>query len=438
VIDKVELERRRTDAAAAVYRSVARKHPLIIVKAPPGSGKTYLTQRAVALAAHRGDRIAVATQTNAQADDFCARMARELPRFGVFRFASASSDETDLGRSISWIRASRELPVGPCIVVATSAKWASSEIGPPFDVAFVDEAWQSTWADFRLLGRLAPRFVLVGDPGQIPPVVSIDAARWETSRRAPHRAAPEVVLADPTVVAERVELPVTSRLPHDTCELVRSFYDFSFDSWSAPGERAIRMASRGGATLEDRALESLATGSMTAMTLPTPTDGGLSDDDPAVTGAVVRLVERALARGARVLADGTERQLRSVDIGICATHRVVNQRIRDGLGPLAANVRVDTAERWQGLERPLMIVVHPLSGTMDPSPFDLNTGRLCVMASRHRAGLVIVSRDHVGETLRAHLPVADQAPGCPDVAGRGHAQHLAFWEGLERRGAVLG
>ncbi len=51
-----------------------------------------------------------------------------------------------------------------------------------------------SWANFMLLGQVAPRFVLIGDPGQIPPVVTIDAARWETAPRAPHRPAPELVL----------------------------------------------------------------------------------------------------------------------------------------------------------------------------------------------------------------------------------------------------
>ena len=46
------------------------------------------------------------------------------------------------------------------------------------------------------LSAVAPRFVLVGDPGQIPPVVAIDVARWQTSRRPPHAPAPEVILRD--------------------------------------------------------------------------------------------------------------------------------------------------------------------------------------------------------------------------------------------------
>ena len=38
-------------------------------------------------------------------------------------------------------------------------------------------------------------------------------------------------------------------------------------------------------------------------------------------------------------------------------------------------------------------MVHPLSGVVTPSDFDLETGRLCVMASRHKAGLIVLTRD---------------------------------------------
>jgi hypothetical protein len=78
-----------------------------------------------------------------------------------------------------------------------------------------------------------------------------------------------------------------------------------------------------------------------------------------------------------------------------------------------------------------MVVIHPLSGQSDPSDFDLNTDRLCVMASRHQVGLVVVSRDHVGATLDAHLPSARQPVGRSDVAGRGHKQNTRFWQALQ-------
>jgi hypothetical protein len=99
---------------------------------------------------------------------------------------------------------------------------------------------------------------------------------------------------------------------------------------------------------------------------------------------------------------------------------------------------IDTPERWQGLERKVMVVVHPLSGVVNPSEFDLETGRLCVMASRHQISLVVVSRDHLQGTLAAHLPVAGQAVGRPDASsGRGHHQNSVFWNTLVEQDRVI-
>ncbi|MEV7907613.1 hypothetical protein AB0P04_38960, partial [Streptomyces anulatus] len=106
------------------------------------------------------------------------------------------------------------------------------------------------------------------------------------------------------------------------------------------------------------------------------------------------------------------------------------------LSKWGGDLRVDTPERWQGLERPVMVAVHPLSGVTDPSAFDLETGRLCVMASRHEAAFVMLTRDHVGTTLANYVPSAGQAPGRPDVVGRGHDAHLRFWQALVEQNRV--
>lgn len=429
------LQAKRDDVLARLLQHVERNDPLLVLKAPPGSGKTHATLRAVALAASYRRRIAVATQTNNQADDFCERMAAEFGRFEVHRWASSGRVERALGPSVTWITETKELPEGPCIVVATSAKWSTSKLDErePFDELFVDEAWQMAWADFMLMSSVAGRFVLVGDPGQIAPVVPIDVSRWQTSRRPPHVPAPEVILRDRGLPTNRLELPVTTRLPHDTCELVQSFYDFPFDSWAGPGERHLVLETAGGARV-DPALDLLTSGSLALLTLPTPASGPPFEEDREVAELAAEVVRRLLERRASVMTEDGPGSLEPRDIGVAATHRVMNSRIAHALGDLAGQVRVDTSERWQGLERDVMVVVHPLSGVTKPSSFDLSTGRLCVMASRHRVGLVLVSRDHVGTTLESYLPVADQALGLPDEGGRGRKQNLEVWQGLERKG----
>ncbi len=428
----------------AVLEHVEAARALLVLKAPPGSGKTYITLRAVALAAHRGHRVAVATQTNAQAEDFCRRMAQEFPRFVVHRWASAGRTPRDLGASVRWISRGHELPDGPCIVVATSAKWSASDPSDdPFHTLFIDEAWQMCWADFMLMGSVAARFVLVGDPGQIAPVVPIDVSRWQTSRRPPHRPAPEVILRDPTLPTRVVELPVSTRLPYDTCEMVQAFYDFDFASWSAPGARRLKLslpADPYATDGVDPALDLLGHGSLALLTLPTPADGSVQHEDLGLAARIARVVERLLQRQATILTEAGTRPLQADDLGVTATHRVMNTRIRealDALGPAGRAVRVDTPERWQGLERAIMIAAHPLSGMTEPSGFDLGTGRLCVMTSRHSVGLVLVSRDHVGDTLARYLPAATQAVGLPDAAGQGRAMNLRVWRYLEATGRIV-
>ena len=407
---------------------------LAVVKAPPGSGKTHLLMQAVKVALKDKQRVAVATQTRSQSDDICRRLVAEF-QVAPIRFAAASSAQRDSEFQV--VTNKTELPNGPCVAVATSAKWGMLSGVGEFDVLFIDEAWQLSWADFMLLGQVSGRFVLIGDPGQIPPVVTIDTGRWETSPRAPHHPAPEHILRQRPRDLLNLDLPATRRLPADTVDFITPFYDFPFKAFAQPGERLVRVTgkSRNGI---DAALDRLATRSVVAVTLRTPSEGPPLEHDAEVAQLAVDIARRLLGRDARVTMGKSEADLVPSGIGLCATHRVMNAAMELRLPKrLRGQVNVDTPERWQGLQLPVMVMAHPLSGVLHPSDFDLETGRLCVMASRHQAGLIIVTRDHVGETLDTHLPVAEQPVGRPDVAGRGHYQNSAFWDRLASTGAVF-
>jgi hypothetical protein len=61
----------------------------------------------------------------------------------------------------------------------------------------------------------------------------------------------------------------------------------------------------------------------------------------------------------------------------------------------------------QGLEREAVIVVHPLVGYRDAPTFAMDTGRLCVALSRHRAHaavLIDTSTDAVLQQAQAEAP----------------------------------
>jgi hypothetical protein len=437
--ERIEAEGLRIERK--LREAVLTNQRLMIVKAPPGSGKTtLLTRVAAAVAADPGHlRVAVACQTNSQADDVCIRLGAMSPGVPIVRFASSTAARNPrLPASVLWLTKTGDLPHDNAVVVGTSAKWGLIDLDDAFDVLFVDEAWQLAHKDFQLLTQVAPRFVLIGDPGQIPPVITVSSLRWQTLQQAPHRPTPDVLRSLPGIQVLELQLPATRRLPHDSASIVRAFYDFDFASLAGPGERAIVSAPAAGDAV-DRALTHLAEASMAVLTVRTPETGPPMEVDLEVASACVRVVERALARRARYRELDAEHALVPAQIGIAATHRKMVTAIELALpASLRGQVRVDTPERWQGLECELMLAVHPLSGVRQPSDFDLETGRLCVMASRHRGGLVLVTRDHIGSTLEHTIPFARQPVGAPDVAGRGHAQHTTLWARLLAAGAIFG
>lgn len=409
---------------------------LAVVKAPPGSGKTHTLIKVLATMADKGMRSAVAAQTNSQADDICRRFARDFPGVPVARFASSgTSQHADFPASVPWITDKAALPAEPGVTVATSAKWALTDLpshAGGYDLFAIDEAWQMAWADLMQCATISERFLMIGDPGQIPPIVTVDVRRWETSPRAPHKPAPEVILAEEGFASMWFlgSLPACRRLPMESVDFIRPFYDFTFAAYAEDGARGIDLPEAHGH------LDGLKSGQPQLLTVPTPPHGPPIEVDREIAAAAAAVIEELLKFGAILRLPDEARPLSPADIGMTSTHRVMNSALGEALGARANEIRVDTPERWQGLERPLMIAVHPLSGVTDPSGFDLETGRLCVMASRHQAGLIMLARDHVGETLRNYVPSAAQAPGRPDVVGRGHDAHVTFWEQLEAAGAI--
>ncbi|MYG93988.1 MAG: AAA family ATPase [Acidimicrobiia bacterium] len=408
---------------------------LAVVKAPPGSGKTYTLIEVLAELAGLGQRIAVAAQINSQADDICHRFDTDHPEVETARFSRMGSlAPTDFPTNVAWLTATAELPASPGVTVATTAKWSLTDIGVPFDLLAIDEAWQMSWADLMQCALLSERFLMIGDPGQIPPVVTIDVRRWETSPRAPHEAAPDVVLVEPSLGADLYvgTLPACRRLPHEAVEFVRPVYDFDFHAFVEPGARGLDLPA-------DHALGDLRDGCPLVLTVPTPGHGPPLEVDQELAEAVSAVISQLLTPKSIVRLGSPAdpgRPLAAGDIGVSSSHRSMNSAVAKELAVWNGVIRVDTPERWQGLERPMMIVVHPLSGVVDPTAFDLETGRLCVMASRHQAGLVVLARDHVDSTPANFVPSASQAPGRPDIVGRGHDAHIQFWYGLQNQGRI--
>jgi hypothetical protein len=155
--------------------------------------------------------------------------------------------------------------------------------------------------------------------------------------------------------------------------------------------------------------------------------------DAEAVRACADLAHRLLQRGPVAFSERTpsEAPLTPDRIAIGAAHRDQAAAIRALLGPSAAGIAVDTANRLQGREYDVTIVLHPLSGRRDATAFHLEAGRLCVLTSRHRHACIVVARAGIAELLDAHPstePVHLNVPArFPDGWEANHAvmAHLA-------------
>jgi AAA domain len=220
-------------------------------------------------------------------------------------------------------------------------------------------------------------------------------------------------------------------------DLVRpAFYPgLPFEALSAPGERRLVPTSAGRMTL-DAAVDLAGGGaSLVGVELPPRVTG---EHDPELAGAMVGLADRLLQRGTLVVDEAGERPLEPSMIGVICAHVSQVHAIQERLGSRMEGVLVETADRFQGLERPVTLVHHPLSGRADADEFHLDAGRLCVMTSRHSVACFLFTRDGIEDMLMRHAPSGDRVLGSnEDTEFEGWLAHLTVLQGLRERRRVL-
>src|SRR5699024_7747431 len=96
------------------------------------------------------------------------------------------------------------------------------------DVMIFDEAYQTTFDAATAAADTSPQVLMVGDPGQIGPVNTVDTTPWDGDEVAPHHRAPEGLAGRED--AEVLHLPSTFRLGPRTTGVIAPLYDFEFAS----------------------------------------------------------------------------------------------------------------------------------------------------------------------------------------------------------------
>ncbi|NJQ02488.1 AAA domain-containing protein [Streptomyces zingiberis] len=416
-------------------------HRGVVVDSPPGAGKSTLVVRAARELAAAGHRLMVVAQTNAQVDDLVDRLATADPELPVGRLHSSDPSPYDpvLDGHPS-VRKSAKIAelAESAVVLSTAAKWAHVRNTEPWPHAIVDEAYQMRSDALLAVAGLFERALFVGDPGQLDPFAVVGAEQWAGLSYDPSASAVSTLLAHhPDLPQHR--LPVSWRLPASAAPLVsEAFYPYTpFRSGTGPGDRRLSFTAPADGSPVDRVLDEAAAAGWGLLELParhTPRT------DPEAVAALALVVRRLLDRGG-VTAD--ERQegapLTARRIAVGTAHRDQAAAVREALAALGVEgVAVDTANRLQGREFDVTVVLHPLSGRPDATAFHLETGRLCVLASRHRHACVVVCRAGVTELLDGHPSTEPVQLGVtvkfPDGWEANHAvlthlgRHRVTWE----------
>jgi hypothetical protein len=336
------------------------------VDSPPGAGKTTL---AVTVAAHlvvrARARVVVATPTRAQAVGVCWRLASQIPASQVHCRIS-QIPAADLPRGV---KDGSLLPdKDGWVQVRTLASLGASPTDA--DLLIVDEAYQATFDDVISAADGADRLLLVGDPGQIGPVITFATGDWDRLAHRPHRRAPEGFSG-----AERHHLPSSRRLGPASVEVVAPFYRFGFGS-DAP-DRHVEVAGRRLGEIE---------------TLGVP--GAAAPESVECCGPVA---ERAwqLATGA-TLVDGAgsgdgRRPIRPGELAVVVARNAQVSVVTALLAERGVEAVIGTADRLQGGEWPVVVALDPVAGAESLSEHTSSTGRLCVMLSRHTHHLTWVT-----------------------------------------------
>jgi hypothetical protein len=434
-------------AALSSVLTGAADYDKILLRAAAGAGKSYALVRMVREALDHASctRVGVTAFANKQVFPLAGELGAELGATRVCLFVAADrlpDVPQDVLDNVSVATTSSNIPQTCAVVLGTSHKmgaWGGRKrlldhLGPsangelPFDVLFIDEAWQLPLHRYVTVEGLATLSVGVGDVGQLPPIDPSQNPWRGDPGYNPYRAWPTAYEdADTTFV---VDLPAVWRPTAAQLPLWRAFYrDWDrLDCVAALGDRTIELPAMTGTA--GSVWLSVATGTPTLLEVHGLPDPEAADIDLPLLDVVEELLAPLLEGGFTVVSrryDGVgspadEMRTSSESPGgdtlivVLATR---NQAVDDATdmverlmekyelpdGVLVAS----TVDSWQGQTNAITVAVHPLSGADQLDEFNSAFGRLAVICTRSTHGLLMVARQGLDDLLTE----ASARPGTP-------------------------
>jgi hypothetical protein len=448
----------------------------ILLKAAAGAGKSFLLRGLVkdAIAQPQCRRVAVTAYQNTQVQQLAQLLGHELGKENVVLWASEAvfpNVPSDIRNACTVVDSAASIPQDAPVVLTTTHMLGMTrshllrQLDPafhldhPFDVLFVDEAWQLPHHLFDKITYTAPIHVGVGDVGQLSPIEFATNPWRGDPGFNPYRAWPTTYAGD-EAKTWATELPAVWRPTGEQLGLWRAFYPewATLNCVAAPGDRSITLAS----SMPEPAQSiwrSVCTGVPTLIEVDGLPDAEAADVDLPLITFVESLLDDLFTAGFALSAadynnDGTpngetiirEPGTHAVDplITVLATRNQAVDDATDATDRLKSkhnltdsDLLCSTVDGWQGKTNGITIAIHPLTGASELDEFNSSFGRLAVTCTRATHGLLMVSRPGLDELLQQ----APARPGTP-FGEPGHRQlprqtHLRILSSFARGRATV-
>lgn len=420
----------------------------ILLKAAAGAGKSFALRELVfnAIAHKNCSRVAVVAFTNKQIHPLAIALGKKLGKGRVCLFVAGGRWDdvpAEAHRCVEVATSTTDIPATCEIIVSTSHKLGAigelsrqtARFGPgqngsaPFDVLFVDEAWQLPHYLFDQVAKAAPITVGVGDVGQLPPLEVGDNPWRGDPGYNPYRAWPTDFAEDKQTWAN--ELPAVWRPAAGHLDLWRAFYPEwnRLNCVAAPGDRALIADGLSGDA--QTIWRQVGTGVPTLVEVDGLPAAEAADIDLPLVRVAEHLLEKLLATRFHLkTADydpsgsPTSRTTRAKPgkpggdplFAILATRNQavddaedVALRLRHRFGLADRELVASTVDSWQGQTNRITIAIHPLNGATDLNEFNSAFGRLAVTCTRATHGLLMLARPGLKQLLNE----SPARPGTP-------------------------
>ena len=371
-------ERGFTDAQREALAHAVGTESVCLIQGPPGTGKTRVLAEAALLLARRRCRIFICGFTHRAIENLLLAIRALDPELPLFKIGRVSSEKEAREAKIQVLRKldSWSPPRGGLVVGGTAFAARKPRAQRMFHFVFLDEAGQMPVVHAALAMSLARRYVIAGDPNQLPPV----------------RAG---VFQDPGLGSSIFEhlarfhpshfLDLSFRMNEGLCAFVSGeFYGGRLHSAESAAQRRLSLV---GSTVKE----------------PSPIAALLDGGHPLIWAKVSHRGRlRSSPEEARVIGDLCEelllRQgLPPEELAVLSPFRSQVREILSELGRrglLRAGLCVDTIERMQGQEREVVLISAGASDRDDlerQGAFYYDPGRWNVALSRARTKCVLVA-----------------------------------------------